>query len=286
MRITSAYERDSEAHDIKTVILECKDVRFGYNGRTVLDGISMTIPQGELVGVIGPNGAGKSTLVKVLSGLRPPSEGSVCLNGVDLRLLSKKTVATDLAVVEQEEASDFGFTVIEEVMLGRAPHHRGLHFENAADRMIVDKALIETQVVHLADRRMETLSGGERQRVRIARALAQEPRLLLLDEPTNHLDLYSQLSLTELLREINREGLAIVMVSHDINFVSESCVHVKILSEGKLRGEGTPHEVITEQHLAQSFHIRAIVDLNPVTAAPRMTPLSRLCEAAEFRQNA
>jgi iron complex transport system ATP-binding protein len=89
-----------------------------------------------------------------------------------------------------------------------------------------------------------------------------------------------------LLREINREGLAIVMVSHDINFVSESCVHVKILSEGKLRGEGTPHEVITEQHLAQSFHIRAIVDLNPVTAAPRMTPLSRLCEAADFPQNA
>jgi iron complex transport system ATP-binding protein len=257
-------------------LLECRNLSFRYPGRTVLDRISLTIRENDFVGVIGPNGAGKSTLIKVLSGLIRPSEGVVDLEGVDIRSLSRKAVASEIAVVQQEEAPDFGFMVTEQVMMGRAPHHGGLHFETVSDRVIVEEALRKTGVAHLADRRIDELSGGERQRVRIARALAQQPRVLLLDEPTNHLDLYSQLSLTELLRKISDEGLAILLASHDINFVAASCAHLKILHEGKFHSEGSPHEVITEKNLAESFHITALVDKNPATAAPRMTPLARL----------
>lgn len=257
-------------------LLECRNISFGYTARPVLDRISLTIGAGDFVGVIGPNGAGKSTLVKVLSGLLRPTQGVVTLNGTDIKSLGKRVVASELAVIQQEEASDFGFTVVEHVLMGRAPHHGGLYFEDREDRNIVQSAMEKSRVSHLAERRMEAISGGERQRVRIARALAQQPRILLLDEPTNHLDLYSLMSLTELLQAINKEGMAILAVSHDINFMAACCAYVKVLHEGAFRAEGTPHAVITEENLAEWFHIKALVDTNPATSAPRMTPLARL----------
>jgi len=264
---------------MKNTILECKDVSVTYGRRTVLRGISLAIEESDFVGVIGSNGAGKSTLTKVLNGLLRPSQGAVTLMGTDMSSFSKREVALQLAVVQQEEAPDFSFTVTEEVMMGRAPHHGGLYFERPSDRAVVQEAMERTSVTHLAERRIETLSGGERQRVRIARALAQQPKVLLLDEPTNHLDLYAQLSLIELMRDINREGISIFMVSHDINFMCESCTHLKILHEGKFYGQGAPREVITKENLAQFFNIKALVDVNPVTGAPRMTPLARLGDA-------
>jgi iron complex transport system ATP-binding protein len=264
---------------MKSVLVECRDVSFGYGARTVLQGISFSIREGDFVGVIGPNGAGKSTLTKVLSGLLRPSEGVVTLMGADMRSLSKRKVAAQLAVVQQEEAPDFGFTVTEEVMMGRAPHHGGLYFEGPSDRVIVQESMDKTGVTHLADRRIETLSGGESQRVRIARALAQQPRFLLLDEPTNHLDLRSQLSVMELLQDIHSEGQAILIVSHDINFVAELCESVRLIRDGVVMFEGTPAHVITEENIGLCFDIRALVDRNPVTGTPRVTPLGRLSKS-------
>jgi iron complex transport system ATP-binding protein len=266
----------------KPALLDCRNVHFAYDSRSVLNGVSLSMDEADLVGIIGPNGSGKSTLVKTLAGLLRPVEGVVSINGSDMAGLSRRHVARELAVVAQEEASDFGFTVWEEIMLGRAPHHGGLHFETRSDRSIVEKAMVMTRVTHLADRRVQALSGGERQRVRTARALAQEPRVLLLDEPTNHLDLYSQLSLLEMMREINGQGIAILVVSHDINFVSESCSHIKIVQDGKFRAEGSSGDVINEENLAQWFHIEAIVDRNPATGAPRMTPVARLGEQDDY----
>ena len=261
---------------MKDDLLECREVLFRYNGLTVLNGVSLVVSPEDFVGVIGPNGAGKSTLIKIMSGLIRPLQGRVTFNGRDLASLSRRDVAKKLAVVAQEETSEFGFTVKEEVMLGRAPHHGGLYFENRSDRTIVEAAMEKTRVAHLSNRRIEALSGGERQRVRIARGIAQQPKVLLLDEPTNHLDLYSQISLMELLREINKEGLSILLVSHDINFVAESCDQLNILHDGNFRYSGTPREVITPENLAASFRIKALVDTNPVTGAPRMTPVGIL----------
>jgi iron complex transport system ATP-binding protein len=185
-------------------------------------------------------------------------------------------VAKKLAVLAQEESPDFGFTVWQEVMLGRSPHHGGLHFDSRSDRKIVATAMEKARVSHLADRMMAELSGGERQRVRIARGLAQEPRVLFLDEPTNHLDLNSQLALIDLMREINSEGLGILLVSHDINFVGRTCRQIKVLHQKVFLYSGEPHEVITPRNLAEAFGIRAIVDTHPVDGSPRMTPVERL----------
>jgi len=261
---------------MKTAALECRNLRFGYSESPVLDDVGFSMFEGDLVGVIGPNGAGKTTLIKLLSGLLEPARGTVALKGTDINSFSRQQIARELAVVSQEERPDFGSTVREEVMLGRAPHHGGLHFDSGPDHLIVESSMEKTRVDSLADRKLASLSGGERQRVKIARGLAQEPRLLLLDEPTNHLDLYSQMSLMELMREINQDGPGILLVSHDINFVAEVCEHIHILHRGRFRFTGSPSGVITEANIAASFNIRALVDTNPVTGKPRMTPLHRL----------
>lgn len=258
--------------------LACQEAWFGYKGRErpVLKGVSLTLREGSLTGVIGPNGSGKSTLLRVLSGALQPARGTVTLEGNALRRLGKRTIARDIGVLLQEEAADFGFTVREVISMGRAPHHRGLYFEQSSDIIAIESSMERAGVAHLADRSIEALSGGERQRVRIARALAQQPQFLLLDEPTNHLDIHSRLSVMELLQDIHREGLAILIVSHDINFVTELCESVRLINDGTFMFEGPPADVITEETIALCFGIRALVDINPVTGAPRVTPLGRL----------
>jgi iron complex transport system ATP-binding protein len=258
--------------------LACQDVWFGYKHETepVLKGVSLTLQEGSLVGVIGPNGSGKSTLMRVLSGVIRSTRGTVTLDGSTLQSLGKKALAKRVAVLAQEEAPEFAFTVREVVAMGRAPHHGGLYFEDRSDTIAIERSMERAGVAHLADRSVEALSGGERQRVRIARALAQEPRFLLLDEPTNHLDLYSQLSVTELLRDIHREGLAILIVSHDINLVAELCQRVHLMRNGSFLYAGTPHDVVTEESIARCFSIRAVVEVNAFTGAPRITPLGKL----------
>jgi len=261
--------------------LACQEAWFGYKDkeRSVLNGVSLTLQEGSLVGVIGPNGSGKSTLLRVLSGALQPARGTVTLEGNALHRLGKRTIARDIGVLLQEESADFGFTVREVISMGRAPHHRGLYFEQSSDIIAIESSMERAGVAHLADRSIEALSGGERQRVRIARALAQQPRFLLLDEPTNHLDLHSQLSVMELLQEIHSEGLAILIVSHDINFVAELCESVRLINDGIFMFEGPPADVITKETIALCFDIRALVDINPVTGAPRVTPLGRLSKS-------
>jgi iron complex transport system ATP-binding protein len=259
-------------------VLACQEAWFGYKDKEewVLKGVSLTLQEGALLGVIGPNGSGKSTLLRVLSGAIQPACGTVTLEGAALHRLGKRTIAREIGVLVQEEATDFAFTVREVISMGRAPHHRGLYFEQSSDVLVIESSMERAGVAHLAYRSMEALSGGERQRVRIARALAQQPRFLLLDEPTNHLDLYSQLSVMELLQDIHSEGQAILIVSHDINFVAELCESVRLIRNGVVMFEGTPAHVITEENIAHCFDIRALVDLNPVMGTPRVTPLGRL----------
>ena len=261
---------------MKTPLVHCTDVHFSYGTAEVLRAIELSIEEGSYTGVIGPNGSGKTTLVKIVAGLMRPSRGEVFLGERNMRSLSKRSTAQSIAVVQQSEIPEFGLTVREMVMLGRSPHHGGLHFDGEADKKIVENALERTDGAQLADRKLNELSGGELQRVRIARGLAQEPKLLILDEPTNHLDLYARLSLAELMQELNREGLAILVVSHNIDFVASNCQQIIILQDKAFRAVGSPQEVITEENIAHAFKIRVVVDTNPVNGLPRINPLERI----------
>jgi iron complex transport system ATP-binding protein len=243
-----------------------------------LDHLSFHVDVGEILGIVGPNGSGKSSLLKVLSGLLRADEGDVRLGGLALGKRSQIDVARLLAVVPQEYAQVFSFTVAETVLMGRFPHRTvrwwsmGIGDETANDLACAHQAMIDTDVLPLADRLVPDLSGGERQRVMIARALAQEPKILLLDEPTAFLDINHQIEICSLVSRLKAErGLTVVLVSHDLNVASQYCDRILMLKEGRLCRIGSPDETIRPDVLRMVYGCDVVVDAHPQTGRPRVT---------------
>ncbi|HYR79752.1 MAG TPA: ABC transporter ATP-binding protein, partial [Candidatus Dormibacteraeota bacterium] len=177
------------AKPASVIAMRASAVRAGYTSVSVLHGVSLEVAAGEMLAIVGPNGAGKSTLLKVLGGSMRSTAGSVELFGRSLESLERRELARTVASVGQENVVAFRFTVLEIVLMGRAPHLGAFRFESRHDLEIAISALERFDLAHLAGRHVQELSGGERKRVFLARALAQEPRIALLDEPTAFLDL-------------------------------------------------------------------------------------------------
>ena len=176
-------------------VLSCRGLGFKVRDVELLCEVDLQVQRGETLGIVGPNGSGKSTLLKLLAGLRAPASGEVWLGGQRLGQLSRRAIAQQLAVVEQQADTDDAIRVFDAVALGRTPWLSALSPWSADDDAIVQQALHDVDATHLSHRAWRSLSGGERQRVHIARALAQRPQILLLDEPTNHLDIQHQLAI-------------------------------------------------------------------------------------------
>lgn len=227
---------------------------WGVRGRTIVNDVSLTVAEGETLGLIGPNGSGKSSLLRVLSGLRAPQSGRVEILGQDVARLSRRALARQVAFVQQNATTDTNVAVRDVVRLGRTPHRSALAGWTATDEAAVTAALAQ---VDMSDRRgqpWQTLSGGERQRVHIARALAQTPRVMFLDEPTNHLDIHHQI---EILRMVRRLDLTSVVALHDLNLAAMFCDRIVVLQAGQVVACGTPDQVLTETLLRQVFRVEA-----------------------------
>ena len=222
------------------VVLDVRDVVFAFESGRVLNGVSLSVAPGDLLVLLGPNGAGKSTLVKVALGLLEPVSGTAMLFGRPAR---DPRARERVGYVPQRAAisSRVPATVEEVVLAGRA---RGTPFGvfRRADRAAAREALERVGLAHLAGRRIGELSGGEQQRVLIARALAAGPTLLVLDEPTAGVDKESQQRFAEILRDLNRSGVAIVLVAHDVGAVGPYLTRVVALHQGHL-DEIPPEEV-------------------------------------------
>lgn len=250
-------------------ILVADSVVAGYDERDVLHGVTLALHSGEFLGVIGPNGSGKSTLIRTLTGLLPIRSGHVYFAGEDVAGISTRALARRLAVVPAVSVPTFAFSVREVVAMGRHPHLGRFANPRAADNQAIEEALVMTDVVHLADRAIDTLSSGELQRVVIARALAQRPEVLLLDEPTAHLDIGHQMATFELLVTLSRQqGLAILCISHDLNLAAEYCSRVALFSVGQVFAIGSPHEVVTEKNLRVVYGTLVSVEDNPYSGQP------------------
>lgn len=209
--------------------LSTRELVIEVPGRADGRALDLTIAPGSRWGVLGPNGAGKTTLLHTLAGLRQPRRGAVCVDGQDLRRLSRRRIAQRLGVVFQERHDDFPATVLETALIGRHPFLRSWQNESADDIALAEQALERLDIAHLARRQIHTLSGGERQRVSIATVLTQSPGLWLVDEPTNHLDLHHQVAVMALLDEQASKGQAVVMCLHDLNLAARWCDHLLLL---------------------------------------------------------
>ncbi len=232
-------------------------VRYGYPTRPdFLGPVTLTIRPGECWGIIGPNGAGKSTLLRLMAGLCQPNSGCVTLGDQSLAQLTGRERAQLIAFVPQHPPADIDSTVRDVVMLGRFPHRTLSLFESTDDRRIADRAMEITETIGFADRPMTTLSGGEAQRVHIAAALAQEPQVLLLDEPTASLDLQHQQAIFHILRQrTTGDGLAVAVVTHDVNLACQYCSHVLLLHDGRVVADGGPEDVVTPEVLRPVYGV-------------------------------
>lgn len=236
-------------------MLEARNIAYAVKERTIVDGVSITITPGSVIGLVGPNGAGKTSLIRILGGHLQASGGEVLLDGEPLANKNRRDIARRLAMIFQEGAPISGFTVSDVVSMGRFPHINAWRGPTLADKAAVDNALEAAGVRHLEKRHHQTLSGGEKQLVQLARALAQEPRVLLMDEPAANLDLKHQVGLGRRLRILAEKGMAILISSHDLTNVKRWCDRAALLSRGRMIAMGSPSEVLSRALIREAFDV-------------------------------
>ncbi len=255
-------------------MIRTDNISFAFKpDEPVLSGLSFSVERGGFLGVIGPNGAGKTTLIRLLGRALGPDSGTVFLEGRPLAQYDRGELARKVAVVPQESTVAFPFTVMEIVLMGRAPYLGRFSFESAQDIEKAGRAMTLTDTLRFSRRRLGELSGGEKQRVIVARALAQEPKLLLLDEPTTFLDLKHQLEIYSLLKKLIREdGLTVIASSHDLNLAGMFCDRLLLLERGSRAIEGRPEEVLTREILSSVYDVPVDVSVHPRTGRPLVMP--------------
>ena len=238
-------------------LLTTSDLTISFGSKPVVDGVSLAIERGELVGLIGPNGAGKTTLLRALVSLVEPDRGVVQLDGAMISELSGRRRARALAYLAQSPAVHWPLAVRRLVALGRLPHLEPWQAPGADDEAAIDAALAATDIVDLQSRTLGTLSGGERRLAILARALAVGADLLLADEPVAALDPGHQLQVMELLKELTRGAHAAIVVLHDLTLAGRFCDRLILLHAGRIYAEGRPDDVLNDANLAEVYGVRA-----------------------------
>ena len=236
-------------------LFEVKNISFDYDGEEIFSDISFSIGKGDVLCILGPNGTGKTTLIKCLNGLPDIKSGEILINGEDMRKLSFKQVSKHIGYIPQSHVPSFPFKVFDVVLMGRAPYLNLTDSPKKEDIEIATDALKTLGIEDLKDKEYTNLSGGERQLVFLARVLCQKPDLLILDEPTSHLDFGNQIKLLEIIDNLAKTGLSIIMSSHFPDHAFLSSTKVAIMKDKKFIDFGTPDDVVTEDNLKKAYSI-------------------------------
>lgn len=231
--------------------IEIKNVSVRYHEKVVLREATATVPKGAICGLVGMNGAGKSTLFKAIMNAVPLLSGSVRLEGKTVRAAQKKGI---VAYVPQAEIIDWNFPVsVEDVVtMGRYGSMNILRQAGREDREEVSKALDRVHLSEFATRQIGQLSGGQRKRVFVARALAQGASILLLDEPFAGVDAKTEASLVELLRELQKQGVTVLIAAHDLATIGSYCDHIILLKQ-TIIASGPTKKVFTKENIAETY---------------------------------
>jgi iron complex transport system ATP-binding protein len=249
-------------------------------GVTLLNQLDLQLESGELLAIIGPNGAGKTSLINAIvnAGHRnQTTSGELMVCGRSYKAWLPSERAKQLALLPQLSTLNFPFTVEEVTQLGRIPHQTGKQVDNE----IIEEALAALDILHLKQRLYTQLSGGEKQRVQLALVMTQiwraedagshgssNNRLLLLDEPTSSLDLGHQQQLMKVIRRFVDQGVAIVMVAHDVNLVANHADKLLALCCGEVFAQGPPESVITSELMKKLYQVDVSVIPHPISQKP------------------
>lgn len=236
-------------------MLEISDVCAGYGEKEIVHNISFQLHAGENMCILGANGCGKTTLLRAIGSLIP-FQGSVKLDGVELRSMKRRQIAEKIAMLSQLNGTYFSYSVYDTVMLGRYQHIRRTFSDRPSkkDKEAVEQCLDTVGMLEMAQCRINELSGGQLQRVFLAKTLAQDPQIILLDEPTNHLDVKQQVELIQHLKKWSRQGEhAVIGVFHDMNLALQMADKILFMKDGNNCAFGKMEQVMTRELLKNVY---------------------------------
>ncbi len=257
-------------------MLTISDLEFSYepDQKNVLNAVSFEIQPGTITAILGPNGAGKTTLIHLLLGLRKPVSGTILLRDKAIGHYARKELSQWIGLVPQSEYVPFEYSVLEYVLLGRAPYLGPLDLPGQSDVEIAHQSLLQVGIGHLEMRPIPELSGGELQLVLIARALAQQPKVLLLDEPTSHLDLSNRNITLQILNQLRSTGVTVLFTTHDPEAASLVANNLVLMRQGRVMHTGTLETTFTSQKLSETYGTH--IDVIQVEGLPVVRSLEKL----------
>ena len=231
-------------------MIECDSVRFGY-GKTkdaeLIHGISLSIEDGEFVALTGENGAGKSTFSKLLAGILKPSDGKICVNGIDTKKAKNSMLAKTTGFLFQNPDRQLcSYTVRDEITFGQKALKTGTEEEiSKRTEKIIERFGFNP------DEAPFSLSRGQRQRLALASIIAVEPKVMILDEPTTGLDYKECMEIMSAVKELNKNGTTVIMVCHDMELVLDFARRMIVLADGKIEADGKTLEIMRRKEILQ-----------------------------------
>ena len=245
-------------------MISAEALAIHLGGRSIVEDVTLSVDPGALVCLVGPNGAGKTTLLRALAGEIEPTRGAVSLAGRSPSDLSIPDRAQIRAFLAQVDRADIPYAT--RTVVGFGTHLSTL--DGPAQTAIIDRAMTDMEIGHIADRRVGSLSGGERRRVAIARTLAQDADVVILDEPTDSLDLgHADLVLAH-LAGLARSGRTVVASSHDLNLAARHADRILVIDAGRIVADGSPADVLDERLLSSVYRCTVRVTRHPDDGRP------------------
>lgn len=240
------------------LMLEFNNIACGYNKTPVYKGIDFKVSPGDVVCIMGRNGIGKTTLLKTILGNLEILEGSILLNGKDILSYSNKERAQNIGYVPQSHVPPFPYSVIDVVAMGKAPYLSIFSAPGEADYRQAVNVLEKIGIGYLQDKIYTEISGGERQLVIIARALIQNPKILIMDEPTASLDYGNQVKIINIIKELAKEKMSVIMTTHHPEQAFE-CADLVVTMTDKKVICGQPAEILTDGLMEEIYGVKVMV---------------------------
>lgn len=237
------------------VTLSDVSFRYGPEHGWVFENLSASIHHGSITALLGPNGVGKTTLLYLMLGVLRPQSGEIRLDGHAIADYPRQEISRMIGLVPQLEAIPFPYRVLDYAAMGRAPHLGLLGSPQERDYHMVTEILEMLGIGKLAERNVQALSGGEAQLIRIARALAQEPRILLLDEPTAHLDLANKEHMLQVLCKLADQEMTVLFTTHDPDVAFSIASHAVLMRGGQVVATGPVDSVLTGDNLSRAYEL-------------------------------
>lgn len=259
--------------DKKHIILKTENLSIGYASKKaktlVASNINIELHKGELVGLIGGNGIGKSTLLRTLTKVQNPLDGHISINDKDISKYAAIDLAKVLSLVLTEQIASKNLSVIELVALGRQPYTNWVGNLSKTDKTAINKALQQTNIEALKDKKCFELSDGQLQKVMISRALAQDTDIIILDEPTTHLDMYHKAYILKLLQKLAKEtNKTILFSSHEIDLAIQLCDRLVVMTENEVISD-TPCNLISKGTFETLFP-KDLISFDEITGSFRV----------------